>query len=361
MRPYSMLVGYISCMALVLFLFSCSSIPLTQRGIPPGGVSALPPHYSMVFIIHGDGDYLYHDPPGQVHRADEEAFVGATLVAEQNPQAEVFIFHRRHRRHALLFFPLRDGEFYYYRHGRLLAKESYWRDQGSSNFEPEVELLHRFRAEEQPQLVKLFFYFGHEIPEFDGTGYDASYTHRAFTVHDLADGLKRISPDSTKFDLIVLSTCFNGTPYTIAALAPFAQTIVASPGNLHLSYFDPHPFERLDIGLQDGDMAAFSKKFAQQAFDRLTEDIQTAVTVAVYEVDRVQGFLQAVDSVYDHTLSTMKGQKQGSFEHCDCAEDSAYVLPGMSGGVDVFYRPPRFGRLRYKQNHSGWECWRLLK
>jgi hypothetical protein len=261
----------------------------------------------------------------------------------------------------LLFFPLRDGEFYYYQHGHLFAKESYWRNQGQSRFDPEVEIYHRFHVKEQPQLVRLFFYFGHEIPEFDGAGYDASYEHRTFTVHDLAGGLKRITRDSTKFDLIVLSTCYNGTPYTIATLAPYARTIVASPDNLHLSYLDPHPFEQLDAGLRDGDITAFAKNFARQAFDRLTEDIQTAVTVAVYDVDRVQGFLSVVDSVYNHTLTTLKGQKQRSFEHCDCADDSAYVLPGMSAGVDVLYRPPRFGRLKYKQNHSGWECWRLLK
>ncbi|MBU1615852.1 hypothetical protein KJ693_11180 [bacterium] len=360
-QPYLMRFGCIGCVVFVLFLFSCSSIPLTRRGTPLGEESALPPHYSMVFIIHGDGDYLYHDTRGQAHRADEKALAGAIRVAVQNPQAEVFVFHQRPRRHTLLFFPRRDGKIYYYRHGRLLAEKSYWRNQGPSRFDPEVALYHRFRAGEQPQPVRMFLYFGHEIPEFGGTGYDASYLHQTFTVHDLADGLKQFTRDSTKFDLIVLSTCFNGTPHTIAALAPYARTIVGSPDNLHLSYLDLHPFERLDIGLRDGDMAVFAKKFAHQAFDLLTEELQTAVTVAVYDVDRVQGYVQSVDSVYNQTLTTLEGQKPGSFEHCDCAEDSAYVLPGMSEGVDVFYRPPRFGRSKHKLNHSGWECWRLLK
>jgi len=360
-HTYSIFFGGVGWAALVLVLFSCSSIPLAQRETPPGEGSAPPPGYSVVFIIHGDGDYLYHGPDGHARRADEEALAGATMVAERNPQAEVFIFHEKRRKHTLLFFPRRDGKFYYFRRGRLLAKESYWRDQGASRFDPEVELYHRFRAGEQAQTVKLFLYFGHEIPEFGGAGYDASYSRRTFTVDDLAGGLQRITGDSTKFDLIVLSTCFNGTPHTIAALAPYARTIVASPDNLHLSYFDLHPFERLDVGLQDGDMAAFAKNFARQAFDRLTENIQTAVTVAVYDVDRVQGYLNSVSSVYDRALTTLKGQKPGSFEHYDCAEDSAYALPGMSEGVDVFYRPPRFGRSKHKQNHSGWECRRLLQ
>ncbi|MDW7679803.1 MAG: clostripain-related cysteine peptidase [bacterium] len=209
--------------------------------------------------------------------------------------------------------------------------------------------------------MRLFFYFGHEIPEFDGLGYDASHPERTFMVHELADGLKRITRDSTKFDIIVLSTCFGGTPHTIGTLAPYARTIVASPDNLHLSYFDLHPFERLEVGLRDGDVAGFAKYFARQAFDRLTEDIQTAVTVAVYDVDRVQGYVHAVDSVYNHALATLKGQKLRSVEHYDCAEDSACVLPGMSDGVDVWYRPPRFGRSKHKQHHSGWECPRTVE
>jgi hypothetical protein len=280
-------------------------------------------------------------------------------VAERNPQAEVFIFHEKPRKHAMLFFPLRDGRFYYYREGRLLAKESYWRDQGSSRFDPEVTLYHRFSVGGQPPPMRFFLYFGHEIPEYDGLGYDASYSHRTFNIGDLSDGLKQMTRDSTLFDLVVLSTCFNGTPHTISALSSYARTIVASPDNLHLSYFDLHPFEQLDVGLQDGDAAAFANDFARRTFDRLSEELQTAISVAVYDVDRVQGYLHAVDPIYDHTLTTLKAQSPGFSEHYDCAEDAAYALPERSEGVDVFYRPPRFGRLQHKQNHSGWECWKL--
>ncbi len=261
----------------------------------------------------------------------------------------------------MLFFPIRDGTFYYYRHGRLLAEESYWRDQGQLRFDPEMEIYNRFRAEEPPEMVRFFLYFGHEIPEFGGAGYDASYKDRTFTVDDLADALKCITRDSTKVDLVVLSTCFGGTPGTIAALAPYARYVIASPDNLHLSYFDLRPFERLDIGLREGDVSMFANTFAHHAFDRLTEDIQTAVTVVVYDVDRVRGFLDSVDSTYDHALTTLKGKTPATIEHCDCGEDPAYALPGVNEGIAVLYRPPRFGPLKHKESHSGWECWRLLK
>lgn len=359
--PYPMLVMSVCCAMLIMLLSSCSANLPIQREAQQVEEGVLGVRYSIVCVIHGDGDYLYHDTSGNEYKADEEALVGAKRVAQQNPHADVFIFHQKPRPHFLFFFPLRDGEFYYYRNGRLIANEMYWRDQEQSNFEPEVALYRRFRVNNQSEMVSVFLYCGHEIPEFGGAGYDASYPDRTFTVHDLASGLKDFTRDSARFDLMILSTCFGGTPYTIDALGSFARYIIASPDNLHLSYFDLQSLERLDLSLQDGDVPAFAKRFAHQAFDRLTGDIQTAVSVAVYDVDRVQEFLHSVHRVYDHTLTTLKGETQASMatiEHCDCADLPAYVLPTMNEGVDVFYRPARFGRLKHKQNHSGWECWR---
>lgn len=349
------------CLALGLLVSSCSFPPPPSREVVPGVENGPLPNYIVVCIIHGDGGYLFHDPDGNEYRADEEALAGAKKIAERNSQAEVFIFHEKHRRHFLFLFPRRDGEFYYYRNGLLLAQESYWRDQGQSRYAPEVELYHRFRAEERPRPMRLFLYFGHEIPEIGGSGYDASYRDRAFTVNELVDGLKCMIRDSTKFDLIMLSSCFSGTPHTISALTPYARYIIASPGNLHLSYLDLRSFEALDVGMRDGNVSAFAIECARQSFDRLTKDIQTEITVAVYDVDRVQGFLYSVDSVYDHTLATLKEAAPTSIEHCDCAEDPAYVRPAMSEGINVFFRPARFGRSANKQSHSGWECPKLPK
>ena len=358
-RPHACVLravpGY-CCSALAILMMSCGTPAPVSHEIAPGEESALPPRYTIVFVIHGDGGYLYHDTDGNKYRADEEALLGAQMVAERNSQAEVFIFHEKHRRHFLFLFPRHDGEFYYYRNGRLLAQESYWRDQGQSRFDPEIELYGRYRAEERSRPKRLFLYFGHEIPEIDGTGYDASYKHRSFTVHDLVDGLRRFTPDSTKCDLVVLSTCFNGTPYTISALAPYSRYIIASPGNLHLSYFDLHPFEALDAGLLDEDVSAFAHECARQSFERLSKDIQTEISVAVYDVERVQVFLDSVDSTYDRTLTALRDSKPRSLEHCDCADDSVFVRPSMSEGIDLFYRPARFGRSAQKQVHSGWEC-----
>jgi hypothetical protein len=346
---------------LSVMLSSCSADLPVQREALQADEGELATRHSIVCVIHGDGDYLYHGTEGTAYTADEQALAAAQRVAQHNPQAEVFIFHQRPRRHVLFLFPLRDGEFSYYRNGRLMTTLSYWRDQEQSRLDPEVELYRRFRSDNRATMVNVFLYCGHEIPESGGAGYDASYPDRPFTVHGLADGLQRFTRDSARFDLMVLSTCFGGTPYTIGTLGAFARYIIASPDNLHLSYFDLRSLERLDLSVRDGDVTALAKHIARQAYDRLTEDVQTAVSVAMYDVDRTREFSRSVHAMYEQTLTAGKGGVQpslGTRERCDCSEIPAYALPTINAGVDVLYRPARFGRQQYKQQHSGWECWR---
>lgn len=359
--PYPALLRYACCAAFSLLLCSCGAGPQAERENRQAEGSGPPAPYSIVFVIHGDGEYLYHDTGGTEHGADEEALAEAKKIALRNPRAEVFVFHQIPRKHFLFLFPIHDGEFYYFRNGRLIANESYWRDQGESPLDHEAALYRRYRAGNPRPSLNLFVYCGHEIPEFGGAGYDASFPDRPFTVRDFAAGLQGFTGDSARFDLLVLSTCFGSTPYSIGTLGPRARYIIASPDNLHLSYFDLHALERLDLSLQDGDVPAFAKKFAHQSFDRLTEDVQTAVSVAVFDVDRVQDFLHSVRGAYGRTLTRLDGETHSSvaaIERCDCADIPAYVLPTMHDGVEVLFRPARFGRSRNKQDHSGWECWK---
>lgn len=318
-------------------------------------------HYSIIFFIHGDSDYLYRDTNDNEYNADEESVMKAKKVAEQNPDAEIFIFHQKPKTHFLLFFPLKDGEFYYYRNGQLIANEKYWRDQDKSNFNLEAAFYRQYHAFNQENLIKMFLYFGHEIPEFGGKGYDESYPDRFFTVDDLASGMKSFTSDSIKFHLTVLSTCYGGTPYTIAKLIPFTQTIIASPENLHLSYFDISALERLNVNLKDRDVPAFAKRFARQSFDKLTSSIETTVSIVVYDVTQVQNYLNSVQKDYDRTLDSLKGltqTDQAALEHCDCADIPAYQISTINNGVDILYRSAKFGRSKNKQSHSGWECWK---
>jgi hypothetical protein len=355
-RIFSTDRGFQGCVALAVLLAGCSStMPPPHDEAVIGGS---PPRYSLVFIIHGDGDYLYHNTLGEARRADEDVLVQAQSIAARLPDAEVTIFHEIPRRHVLFVVPRHDGRAYYYRHGQLLGKASYWRDQGDSHFAPEAQLYAQFAGKQSPPPVRLFLYFGHELPEFNGAGYDASYPERRVTIQDLAEGVRTLARESGKFDLLVLATCFGGTPHTIDALAPYARTIITSPENLHLSYFDLEPLATLDIGPGAGEVAAFADRFARNAFDHLVSEVQTAVSVVVYDVNATNAFRASVAGDYDRAL-TMTNGMPASVDHCDCADDSTYSRPEMSKGLTVLYRAPRFGRMKNEQHHSGWECWRI--
>lgn len=357
---YSDFIKNCICAALLIFIISCSSDYTIRHEVLRTEKS----EYLLVFIIHGDGGYFYHDTDGNEYKADEVTLEKAKRIAKQNLNAEVFIFHQKPKRHFLFFFPLKDGEFYYYKNGQLAANETYWRDQEESNFDFETEIYNRYSSGSQHDMINMFLYFGHEIPELGGVGYDGSYPDRAFNINNLASGLSNLTSDSTKFDLMILSTCFGGTPYTISNLSPYAKYIIASPENLHLSYFEINFLERLDFNLQDRDIHTFAKRFAQQAFDRLTSEIQTAVSVAVYDIERVQEYSKSVYSIYENDLRTLRGESRvypATVEHCDCADITEYVLPTINDGVDLFYRAARFGREKNKESHSGWQCWRKLE
>jgi hypothetical protein len=322
-----------------------------------GGMPAVA--YSLVFIIHGDGEYLYHDSSGNPHFADEEAVSQAERVALHNVEAEVFIFHQRPRGRVLFLFPLRDGEMSYYRHGRLVATESYWRDPGQSGFDAELVLYRQYYAGNRNETTRMFLYCGHEVPEYGGAGYDRSSPDHVFTVSQLAGGLGEFVRQSGRIDLVVLSTCYGGTPYTIGAIGHSARYVIASPDNLHLSYFDFGFLERLERGLKNRAMRDFAKAFANRSFTRLVENVQTTVSVAVYDIDSTIAFLDSVRALYRHTLARMSAESPSTgiaVEKCDCGEIPEFTLPTMDRGVEVFYRPARFGRAKSKHSHSGWEC-----
>lgn len=358
---HSILIASIGSVVLSVLLSSCSPKLSVLEESQNQENEQLKTKYSIIFIIHGDGDYLYLDDKGNEHNADEETVINAKKVAEHNPNANVFIFHQKPRRHFLFFFPLKDGEFYFYRNGKLIANESYWRDQEKANLDFEAEIYHQFNVANQNKLIKMFLYFGHEIPEFGGEGYDESYPDRSFNIDNLASGMKSFTSDSIKFELTVLSTCYGGTPFTIGKLMPFTKTIIASPENLYLSYFELSSLEKLDLNLQDGNVPAFAKRFARQSFDELTSNIQTTVSVVVYDVNKVQNFVTSVQKDYNQTLNSLKGLARAdlaAIEHCDCSDIPAYQISTIKNGVDVLYRPARFGKLKNKQSHSGWECWK---
>ena len=336
-----------------LLLLACSSTSPTRHTTPCQETNAVIPDYSLVFIIHGDGDYLWHDEYGQAHHADKDALAQASRVALNNPRAEAFIFYQKPRNRKMVFFAQPDGAFYYYRNGQLCRQQSYNRRRGPSRFSPEAALYQQIHLPAGNQ-VRLFIYLGHEIPLYNGLGYDASMKNRSCTLQDIGAGLKQLTQDSTRMDIAILSTCYSGTPPAVAAVAPYSRYIIASPENLHLSYFNLSSMEHLEQRWRVDAAAAFADSFAQKAFERLTVTVQTAVSVAVYDADRVAKYTIAVDSLYRKAFL----QKPLPMVRCDCAEEPDFFMPNMGDGVKVYYRAARFGRNKLKNTHSGWECWK---
>ncbi|HLP14811.1 MAG TPA: clostripain-related cysteine peptidase [Bacteroidota bacterium] len=351
----------VCCLLVGAVVLSCSSGDVMSRDVkgPDAGGNG-PLRYLLVYFIHGDGEYLYHDSHGVSVRADEVTVAEARRIAEQQSSAEVFIFHAKPKRHTLFVFPKSDGEMFYYRHGILAGHEEYRRGVETAAFARESELYRRYLGTNRDTTARIFLYFGHEVPEFDGEGYDASYEDRPFTVDTLAAWLRELTGGRRKFDCVVLSTCYNGTPYIVSSIAPYARYIVASPDNLHLSYFSIHSLGQLpDSATSDASIAALTNTFARSAFETLVQSVQTAVSVAVYDASRVQPYLRSVGAAYERSFDAVKQIPETQRARCDCAGIREFERPDMATGVEILYRPPRFGQSKYTTGHSGWECWRI--
>jgi hypothetical protein len=344
----------------VLFI-SCSAGFPAEHELSESSFNVSRAPYSMVIIIHGDGEYQYYNAEGVESSADIVTLQAAQRTAEQNPFGEVFIFHQKPQRNWMVIFSGRDGEWFYYRYGRLVQHAEYRRSSGRSRFDPESELYHRFRLKDQVNVFSMIMYFGHEIPEFEMERYDGSHPERLFSIDDLAAGLKKFQQPTGGFDLLALSTCYGGSPFVISALAPYARYIIASPDNLHLSYFDLEGLEHLEQRLNGVDHYAFAKTYARRSFDRLQEEVQTTVSIALYDSDKTKALRDSIQIWYDQSLSAAKIKMLNSWEQvhrCDCADLSGFPMAMNMDGVEVFYRSERFGRDKHKKNHSGWECWK---
>lgn len=311
---------------------------------PPAG----PLRYALVFIIHGDANYLFHDEGGKPQEADQAALERARATAEANPEAEVFVFHQRGRRG----LSSQNGTLELFRNGTLVLRRGYRRDSGG--LEAEVA-LHRelTRLAPSADAQRLFLYFGHQIPERPESGYHSSLPRASFSLGRLADGLAGFLPPGNRFDLAVLSTCNNGTPTAVAALTPRARYLVASPADLHLSHLATRTLEHLErrASREEGLLA---RELALVSFRDLVERVSTIVTISVYDLDTLAPLVAEAAAELQSRLANADGQ----LKFFDCGEDPRFA--GLAGlpGVTVLYRPPRFGRERNKTAHSGLCCFR---
>ncbi len=328
--------------ALLLLVLSCRTVyPALE--LPTG-----PLRYALVFVIHGDGSYLFHDEDGKPHQADEVALERARASAQANPEAEVFVFHQHDRRG----LARKNGTLELYRNGTHVLQKDYRR--ASGGMEAEIALYQDLsRLEHSAEVRRIFLYFGHQIPELPQPGYHSSIPKASFGLEQVADGMAGFLPQGKRFDLAVLSTCNNGTPTAVAALAPWARYLVASPADLHLSHLATRTLHHLE-GREPMDPGLLANELALTAFRDLTERVSTIVTVSVYDIDTLA---PRVSEAATELRARLAGAN-GPLDLYDCGEDPRLSWLAGLPGVTIHYRPPRFGRERSKATHSGLQCFR---
>jgi hypothetical protein len=311
---------------------------------PPTG----PLRYALVFVIHGDGSYLFHDEGGKPHEADQVALERARATAEANPEAEVFVFHQRERRG----LSRKNGTLELYRNGSLALLEDYRRDSGG--MEAEIAIYGDLtRLGHSADVRRFFLYFGHQIPELPESGYHGSIPQALFGLEQFADGLAGFLPSGNRFDLVVLSTCNNGTPTAVTALASRARYLAASPADLHLSHLATETLHHLERR-EPMEVGPLARELALAAFRDLTEHVSTIVTVSVYDLDTLAPRVSEAAAELQARLASA----DGLLEFYDCGEDPRLSWLAGLPGVTVLYRPPRFGPEQNKETHSGLQCFR---
>ncbi len=338
-RPHSYNVVFL--LVAVFLTIGCSGSKTISQKQDPGEV-----HYRIISLIHADANYLYHDQ-GEAKKANEEALKESIETARNAKKGEVFIFHQKPERKAFLFFPKKDRVFYHYRNGKLLNKGNYSPIDGGFTTEAQIYQSYSSKKDTKEYLI----YFGHEIPTFKDRNYHRSMSDMNFDTEIFTNDLKKFS---SHFDVTILSTCNNGNPYMMEKLRAVTDVAVASPQNLHLSYMSMEKFDLLEKNdsIPNGVFADF---FAQHAFDKLSSNLSTMVTISVYWLTAFDDNLEELSNSYSEHLQ--KTSKKPLFtDNADCKDLNIYSEPLHFYGMTVFYKAPEFGKKANQKKHSGWGC-----
>lgn len=318
---------------------ACSSthhLEDSSSGSPPDDID-----YTLIYMVHGDANYLYHQN-GKAFQADDEALKKAFTIALGATKGEVFIFHQKPERQAFLFFPKKDREYYHYRNGKLVDYGKYSPE--DDGFSKEASIYSELSV--PAKAKEFFFYFGHQIPlnESDNIDYHISRPGSKFNVSLFADGLNAFSQ---KFSLVGLSTCKNGNPETLRDLEGLSDVVIASPEDLHLSYLDTNNILMLEDS-NSVDPAYLAREISAASFKRLSEEVTTGVTIGIYDLRKIT-FKNTSYTASNSTDILVPADTNNSI--LDCGS-------GSSKGVYFYYKAPMFGRQkdRVLPSYSGWAC-----
>lgn len=310
--------------------------------------------YRVIYYIHGDSDYLFHDEEGGAKQADSVALKRALKTAATAESGEVFIFHHNSESKFLGLFPRRNNRLYYYKNGELINEVKYRPEEKDEEFlTSESNLFSSYKLSEDTEVKRNFFlFFGHEIPSGPDQTYHSSFPEISVSTASFSDGLMHFNSAGEKFDLTVLSTCSNGSPEIAKKLSPVTNILLASPQNLHLSHIRPEKLSILELN-PVAPAAEIAEAIAEDTYRELSSSVQTVITLSVYRLDDIQGYLNELTTIV--TEYTETNQPNEYRDNTDCAFLGLYAGE-FKEGVTVYYRAPAFGRESGRSTHSGWGC-----
>ena len=333
---------------------ACShSTELTREYLPVNGTVV---DYSVIYYIHADSDYLYHDPDGQPIRENAKVLATAFEVAEHALSGEVFIYHQRPEKKLLGLFPRRSSRLYHYKNGQLSNFVKYRHPNKKEHFlATESQLMNQYRTHNRTDHHQNYFlYFGHEIPSENGTGYHLSIPGIDVNTVSFANGIQNFLPsDEDRFDLVVLSTCNNGTPAMAELLVPFTNVMLASPQNLHLSHFDSGRMSLLEDEPEISPLQ-LGHSMANQTYQRLDTTVHSTITLALYDFKDVRTYINILASLTAPQKASDRSMQY--HDNVDCSGLSNMDPERYRMGVKTWYKPTRFGRQSGQLTHSGWGC-----
>jgi len=302
--------------------------------------------YTAVYMIHGDANYTYHIN-GDRLQADEEVVEEAIARGKASASGEVFIFHQKPERKRFLFFSKKDRVWYHYRGGELVGKGNYSPQGGG--FKAEAKLYEQMAGEGGR---KMFFYFGHEVPSKSSFAYHNSQPELTFNTEIFTED---ISLFEDLFDIVLLSTCNNGNLLMAAALAGKSKYLIASPRNLHLSYIDTQSLQLLEENPSVSNKI-LADSIAQRSFNRLSSQLQTLVTVGVYDLDVIKNYIDSFADDYGRYLQKIEQETLFS-DNTDCRKLDIFTDQDIpEKGITLLFSPPAFGREAGLESHSAWGC-----
>ncbi|MBO6793999.1 MAG: hypothetical protein JJ895_08815 [Balneolaceae bacterium] len=333
---------HILLLLIVAGISACTSVKPITAEVPPSGN----PEYSLIFMIHGDANYVFHEEGNQKY-ADQEALQNAFDIALEATKGEVFIFHQEPENRILGLLPKKDRFYYHYQNGILVDHGKY--SPTDAGFDQEAAI---YQAKAQTNKNQYFFYFGHEIPVTDSAVYHASLSGPSFNAREFSNDLSKFG-ESIK--LTVLSSCNNGNPAMIRQLADKTEAVVASPTELHLSYLDVDSVLKLEADPNQSPLT-IAEQIAATSFDRLSTTMYTPVSISVYDLTLVSEYVDELYEPYQQYLEQSKTEGFIAAESFDCSTIPGYPKELSSKGVKVFYRPAKFGKTARDKSHSGWGC-----